>query len=76
MLIILETILLGAFDSEGGDYLDNEGSSIGRWIFRSSSNSGRRIFHGSSRSSSSGRRIFCGRSSRRRRRLSCSESVL
>jgi hypothetical protein len=39
------------------------------------SSSGRRVFRGSSNSSSS-RRIFRGSSSRRRRRLSCSESVL
>jgi hypothetical protein len=36
ILLILETILLQAFGSEGEDYLDIEGSS----------NNGRRIFHG------------------------------
>jgi hypothetical protein len=37
ILLILGTILLEAFSSEGEDYLDNEGSS---------SSSGRRIFRG------------------------------
>jgi hypothetical protein len=83
-------ILLEAFSSEGEDYLDMDGSgsrngggssgvfgsSSGRQVSCSSSSSGRRV---SRSGSSSGRRIFRGSgssSSSRRRRLSCSESVL
>jgi hypothetical protein len=61
-------IILGAFDSEGGDYLDNEGSSGSTVVEEGGSST---VFI-----SSSGRRIFRGSSSSRRRRLSCSESVL
>jgi hypothetical protein len=66
MLLILGTILLRAFDSEGGDYLvDEDGSSSmgGRRISTVfDNNSGRFIFRGSS-SGSSGRRIFRSSSS-------------
>jgi hypothetical protein len=63
-------ILLKAFGSEDGDYLD---------IGSSSSSSSRRLFRDSSSSSSSSRRLFRGgssSSSSKERELSCSESVL
>ncbi len=50
-------ILLVAFNSEGGGYLNNEGSSCssGRRVFRgSNSSNGRRVSRGSSSSSSFG----------------------
>jgi hypothetical protein len=63
ILSVLEMILLEAFGSEDGSYLDI-GSSSGRQLFRGSSSSGSRwLFRGSSSSS-------------RERELSCLESVL